>query len=86
LTGNWDDGIMRARGKVAPDEYTNSLDCAVLLAACGKGEKAGDGPQGGHFTQRLLKEMGGEGIDLAQLSYNGLMRNLTISKMFVLDC
>jgi hypothetical protein len=85
LTGNWDNGIMRARGKAAPDEYANSLNYAVLLAACGKSERAGDSPQGGLFTQRLLKEIEGlESIDLNQLSYNGLMRNLTISDMFVL--
>jgi hypothetical protein len=86
LTGDWDNGIVRARGPAALDEYANSLDCAVLLAACGKDESAGEGPHGGFFTQRFLKQMVGlENIDFAQLSYNGLMRHMAISDKFVLD-
>lgn len=85
LTGDWDNGIVPVRGAAALDKYANSLDCAVLLAACGKDETAGESPQGGLFTQRLLKKIEGlENIDLIQLSYNDLMRDLAISDTFVL--
>ena len=86
MTGDWDNGIILARGKTALDEFANSLDCAVLLAACAKDERARENPQGGLFTQCFLKKIEGlENIDLVQLSYNGLMRHLAISDMFVLN-
>ncbi|KIM78728.1 hypothetical protein PILCRDRAFT_583059 [Piloderma croceum F 1598] len=81
LSGNWDNGIMQGRGKAARGEDPKqSLDCSVLLAACGREEKAGETLLGGLFTQCFLQQIEGlENIDMVQLSYNGLMRLLEFS-------
>jgi hypothetical protein len=86
LTGDWDSGIKLARNKDTRDQFAKqSLECAVLLAACKKDEKAREGSQGGLFTQCLLEKIkGGDRDALIQLSYRGLMRLLAISEKCVL--
>jgi len=54
----------------------NSLDCCVLLAACGRGEQAMESPKGGFFTQALLKSLSRRSWD--GLTYRQLMRSLEI--------
>lgn len=77
---------MLTRGKATKGKHSDqSLDCSVLLAACGRNEKAGEDSLGGFFTQCLLQKLEGlQSNDLLQLSYNGLMRLLVISQRFVL--
>jgi len=62
-----------------------SLEFSVLLAACGRYERAGEGPQGGFFTQCLLDYIGGlSNEELSGLTYTDLIRSLSISNRSVL--
>ena len=66
-----------ATGPEHVGRLSNSWDCCVLLAACGRDEHAKETPDGGLFTQALLNCLTNLGMN--RLTYKQLIRSMEIT-------
>ena len=65
------------------DDQSKSLECSVLLSACGRYEKAGESAEGGFFTQALLKHLENLKLDDPESdwpTYQQIIQSLQISR------
>jgi len=76
-----DMGPWGLEGDTPPE--SKSLECSVLLSACGRYEQAGENPEGGLFTQELLKRLENLKLDDPESdwpTYQQIIESLQISE------